>query len=92
MRRRLIALAALALAAGCFNPDKPTCSYVCADVDPKCPDDYECRADGYCHLIGTTDSCLFSDAAMPLDLSVTVPSDMMPDLASSLDLTGQSTD
>ncbi len=92
MARRLLALAVLAVAAGCFNPDKPTCSYVCADVDPKCPDDYECRPDGYCHLIGTTDSCLFSDAATPNDMAMTLPSDMTPDFSSTLDLTSQSTD
>jgi hypothetical protein len=61
---------------GCFDPDKPSCSYVCAGSAPFCPADYECRADNYCHLVGTTDSCNFSDAAVaPQDLSAT-PSDM----------------
>jgi hypothetical protein len=83
--RRLLSVAALALAAasfsGCFNVDKPTCSYACSDTTPACPDDYECRTDGYCHLVGTTDACLFSDAAMPLDMSMPLdltPSDMTP--------------
>ena len=83
--RRLLAVATLAFAAasfsGCFNVDKPTCSFVCSDTTPKCPDDYECRTDGYCHLVGTTDACLFSDAAMPLDMSMPLdltPSDMTP--------------
>jgi hypothetical protein len=67
--RSLLLIATLALAAGCFNPDKPSCSYACNDADPRCPDDYECRADGYCHLIGSTDECLFSDAAVPLDMA-----------------------
>lgn len=77
--RRLLLLAALAAplfaAAGCFNPDQPSCSYACADSDPKCPDDYECRADGYCHLIGTGETaCGFAAAdmsvpAQPTDMS-----------------------
>jgi hypothetical protein len=81
---RLIAICALALAAaGCFNPQKPTCSYVCADTTPRCPDDYECRSDGYCHLVGSTDSCLFSDAAVPMDMSVSVADMSSQDMASS---------
>ena len=79
--RRLVYAATLALAslgfAGCFNVDKPTCSYACSDTDPKCPEDYECRTDGYCHLVGTTAACAFSDAAVPLDMSVAVtPNDL----------------
>ncbi|HEX4459641.1 MAG TPA: hypothetical protein VIA18_16795 [Polyangia bacterium] len=63
--------------AGCFNPDRPSCSFVCSGSAPACPDQYECRADNYCHLIGNTDVCGFSDAATePLDLSAT-PSDML---------------
>jgi hypothetical protein len=84
--RRLLTIAVLALAAtsgfsGCFNVDKPTCSYVCSDTTPKCPDDYECRTDGYCHLTGTTAACSFADAA------VQVPGDMsmQPDLVSTSD-------
>jgi hypothetical protein len=78
--RRLLAIAALALACGgCFNPDKPTCSYACADTEPKCPQDYECRSDGYCHLTGTTEACAFGDAAMPGDMSASAGGgDMTP--------------
>ena len=72
--RRLLAPALFALAAlsfsGCFNVDKPICSYACSDTTPRCPDDYECRTDGYCHKIGSTAECAFSDAAVPLDLSM----------------------
>ncbi len=79
--RRLFAAAALVLAtagfSGCFNVDKPTCSYACSDTDPKCPEDYECRADGYCHLTGTTAECAFSDAAVPLDMSMATPADLV---------------
>jgi hypothetical protein len=80
MGRLLLLVATLGL-AGCFSPDKPTCSYACADVEPKCPDDYECRTDGYCHLKGSTTACLFSDAAVPQDMSAATP----PDLLSSHD-------
>ena len=70
---RLSLVVAVLAFAGCFSPDKPTCSYACADVEPKCPDDYECRTDGYCHLKGSTTACFFSDAAVPLDLSKGAP-------------------
>jgi hypothetical protein len=74
--RRLLVVATLALGAGCFNPDKPTCSYVCSDTGPKCPEDYECRSDNYCHLVGTVGECGYSDAAVPVDMSATVPADL----------------
>ncbi|HXU72684.1 MAG TPA: hypothetical protein VN947_25355 [Polyangia bacterium] len=80
--RRLLAVATLAFAAasfsGCFNVDKPTCSYACSDTTPKCPDDYECRTDGYCHLTGTTEACMFSDASVPIDMSMPAPADLTP--------------
>jgi hypothetical protein len=75
----LVALCALGF-AGCFSVDRPICSYACSDTSPKCPDDYECRTDGYCHLVGTTASCSFADAAVqPLDMTMSTP----PDLVSS---------
>jgi hypothetical protein len=72
--RRALLVAALVLGAGCFNPDKPACSYSCSDTDPRCPEDYECRSDGYCHLVGTEEqSCNF---APPPDMSMSLPADM----------------
>jgi len=72
MLRRLLFVTALALLGGCFSPDKPVCSYSCASTQPACPDDYECRADGYCHLVGTEDqSCGFT---APPDMAMTLPS------------------
>lgn len=69
---RLLALAAvLTCAAGCFSPDNPMCAFTCGDSvgnGRHCPDDYECRADGYCHLLGSTGTCPFST----LDISATV--------------------
>jgi hypothetical protein len=71
--RHLLLAAALFLGAGCFNPDQPACSYACADSDPRCPYDYECRADGYCHLVGTGDTtCNFTP---PADMSMSLPAD-----------------
>jgi hypothetical protein len=77
---RLFVLASLALAlatgfAGCFNPDQPTCSYICSESEPRCPDSYECRADNYCHLVGSTEACGFADASVSTDLSA-VTTDM----------------
>jgi hypothetical protein len=69
----LVAVCALGF-AGCFSVDRPVCSYACSDTAPPCPDDYECHTDGYCHLIGSTAACAFSDAAVPLDMSM--PRDM----------------
>src|SRR6185436_4884793 len=65
---------AAALAAGCFNPEEPDCSYRCGPQS-LCPDNYECASDGYCHRKGGSGSCPFK---MP-DL---VPGDMTapPDL------------
>lgn len=68
--RGLLVGGALAL-GGCFSPSQPICSYACADNAPRCPDHYECRPDGYCHRIGTTAACSFSD--MSTDMSANVP-------------------
>ena len=76
-------VAALALgAAGCFSPSEPICSFACADTDPKCPQDYVCASDGYCHLPGhESESCGFSDASVPIDMALPASRD----LASLLD-------
>jgi hypothetical protein len=86
-------LSALAL-AGCFSPANVDCAFRCGagDMQP-CPDDYECRSDGYCHLIGAVGAC--TDASMdgsgPPDLTATVLVDQasppQPDLAVTLDFT-----
>lgn len=72
MRHILFALALLS--GACFDPDEPPCTFACGE-NGACPDNYECQADGYCHLKGHTGPCNYSDAAVaPADLSV-------PDLA-----------
>lgn len=90
MRRRLtLLLPLLLLSAGalttarCFSPDLPACAYICAATAPRCPDQYECRDDGYCHKRGSTEACPYR-----MDLSP-APPDLTPplDLASSPDLT-----
>jgi hypothetical protein len=78
----LLVFAALGV-GGCFNYSEPVCSFSCGTGDAAadlCPGNYECRADGYCHKIGTTEACEFSDAAVSPDLSA-IP-DQGPDLAS----------
>lgn len=69
----------------CFQPDLPVCSYRCNTDEPKCPDEYECRADRYCHKKGTTESCPFSmDLAPPPDISMPRDQSMPPDLSGDL--------
>lgn len=63
------ALGAATFASGCFDVDRPTCSFVCG-TGSLCPEEYECRKDGYCHLQGSTEACSFSDASVVADLSV----------------------
>lgn len=62
----LVGLVALGLTSvglnACFNVDQPICSFVCGPSSA-CPEDYECRSDGYCHLRGSIESCEFSDAS-----------------------------
>jgi hypothetical protein len=66
--------------AGCFEYDEPDCSFKCGtDTSaPLCPDDYECRSDGYCHLHDSTTVCPYSDASIVADQSVVLD---MPDAA-----------
>jgi hypothetical protein len=82
MRRALLVLG-LVMLGGCFKPERPTCSYICSESEPRCPDEYECREDNYCHLKGSTAACGFGDASAAVDQSV--PRDMAQprDLAES---------
>lgn len=57
------------LGARCFNPTLPDCAYRCGDQEPRCPPEYACWEDGYCHRRGTTTLCPFAmDLAPPVDL------------------------
>ena len=67
----------------CFAPELPACSYRCAKSEPSCPDEYECRTDGYCHLKGNSEACPFTQDLIPppvRDLSC-----QLPDLATPPD-------
>ncbi len=62
---------ALALAGGalnlshCFAPELPACAYRCNATEPRCPDEYECRVDGYCHLKGNDEACPYTQDLVP---------------------------
>ncbi len=67
----LCALGLSAMAVGlsrCFSPELPACAYRCNTAEPSCPDEYECRADRYCHLRGSTESCPYTMDLLPLQL------------------------
>lgn len=67
----------------CFVPDLPACAYICAPegTEPRCPGEYECRTDGYCHLKGSTEACPYS-----MDLGPDA-AQARPDLSTTADLT-----
>lgn len=93
--RRAAALLACTLGLGgaalglvrCFSPDLPACAYICNTAEPRCPDEYECRADSYCHLRGSTEACSYSmDLAPAVDMLVAPDQSVPPDLATPADL------
>lgn len=87
MRRTLVwSLGFLLPSAGlllwsCFTPTYADCAFRCADSDPPCPAEYECRSDGYCHLPDSTMICAMPGA---VDLS-SAPDLSQPSDAESLD-------
>ena len=79
--------AALVLLARCFQPDLPACAYRCNTAEPRCPDEYECRSDGYCHLKGSTEACRYSMDLLPAaDMSLPPDQSLPADLAGTADL------
>lgn len=60
----------------CFAPSYADCAFRCGPTAPVCPDEYECRADGYCHLRDTDAVC----ASAP-DLVGDLSGDLSGDLA-----------
>jgi len=72
-----------AATAGC-GVDEPPCSFACGPSSA-CPDDYQCLADGYCHLHGQKNTCGFSDLAPIADLTAVVPTDGGTDLPLAVD-------
>lgn len=76
-----VALPGLVSLSRCFSPSLPACSFICNKDEPRCPDDYECRSDSYCHLKGSTEECPYTmDLATPPDQlslpDLTTPPDM----------------
>lgn len=54
------------LFADCYAPTYWDCAFRCGTKEPVCPDEYQCRNDGYCHLRGSTAACPFpSDLGAP---------------------------
>lgn len=67
---RLLALLAGLGLSQCFAPTYSDCAFRCGTGTPSCPAEYECRADGYCHLPAGTAACaVITDLAAPADLS-----------------------
>lgn len=57
----------LTLLGGCYQVDEPVCAYACGASSggaSSCPRSYECRADNYCHKVGSTAACEYSDASV----------------------------
>ena len=44
--------------SGCFAPTYADCAFRCGTEAPVCPAEYECRADGYCHLPAGSAVCI----------------------------------
>jgi len=59
---------------GCFAPVYADCAFLCGDSEPKCPSEYVCKEDGYCHLPDSEAICafpVFPDLSKPVDLGPT---------------------
>lgn len=69
-----LVLSAVALWIGCFAPTYADCAFRCASTEPKCPAEYQCMSDGYCHLPDSTTLCAIPKIP---DLAGTV----LPDLS-----------
>lgn len=71
----------ITLWSSCFAPTYSDCAFRCQSSEPKCPAEYECKSDGYCHLPDSSALCAIPK--LP-DLSeVVVPDLSMPDDAST---------
>jgi len=53
---RLVALVAVATAAGCYSPKQPACAFSCVD-DGVCPAGFTCQSDGVCHRDDSPGTC-----------------------------------
>ena len=64
MRACLLATARILLGLGaglflhqCYVPTYADCAFRCGTAMPMCPEQYECRSDGYCHLPDSMATC-----------------------------------
>lgn len=57
-----------ALGSHCFSPTYSDCAFRCGSDEPRCPPDYECRADNFCHKADANNVCIFG-----VDLAGVVP-------------------
>jgi hypothetical protein len=71
-----VLLPGLASLSRCFSPTLPACSFICNKDEPRCPDDYECRGDNYCHLRGSSEACPYSMDLAPPQYDLSPPPDM----------------
>ena len=75
MGRRLVTLTGVVVClvtgftlSQCFTPSYADCAFRCGPQAPECPDEYECRPDGYCHLPDSEAVCLvLPDLPPPID-------------------------
>lgn len=58
------------LSAACYAPTYVDCAFRCGSSMPACPDEYECRSDGYCHVHDSAITCSFAtDMSAAQDLA-----------------------
>lgn len=65
----LLGLVAGLLLSQCFVPTYSDCAFRCGTTTPLCPEQYECRSDGYCHLPDSAAVCSLSDLSVAIDLA-----------------------
>jgi len=77
-----LTLLGVGLWSSCFAPTYSDCAFRCGSGEPRCPDEYVCQSDGYCHLPDSTAVCGPAqgiDLATSLDLAT--PADLLsPDV------------
>lgn len=82
----IVIVGGVTLGSSCFAPTYSDCAFRCASEEPKCPAEYACQADGYCHLPDSTAICAIP---RPPDLAAVNPPDLTPvsapDLAEAAD-------
>ncbi len=66
----VLGLVAGLLLSQCYVPTYSDCAFRCGTTAPLCPEQYECRTDGYCHLPDSVAVCsLGNDLSVMIDLA-----------------------